>query len=149
MAIRFLSTMEKWKDFSNLSLHPIELDNEKWKSVEHYFQFKKYENSDPRFAEKLRKIDSPKEVKKLTLKNKNYLKNWERVKLSLLKKAVKKKFETYPELKKLLLSTGNEKLIEANSDDSFWGEGKDGKGKNFMGKILMELRKNFQKENEK
>jgi len=149
MTIRFLSTIEKWKDFSNLSLHPIELDNKKWKSVEHYFQFKKYENSDPKFAQILKEIDSSKEVKKLSLKNKNYPKDWEMINSSLLKRAGKKKFETYPELKKLLFSTGDEELIEANPDNSLWGEGKDGKGGNFMGKILMELRKNFQKENEK
>ena len=35
---------------------------------------------------------------------------------------------------------GYYQLIEANPADYFWGEGKDGSGKNMMGRILMEIR---------
>jgi N-glycosidase YbiA len=140
MAIRFLNKIEEWKDFSNLAPYPIELEGKVWGSVEHYFQFKKYEKTDPQYARKIRNAATPKDAKKLSLQNDKYPPGWEEDSVNLLKVAVRKKFESYPQLKNLLLSTGDEELIEANPDDYFWGEGKDGSGKNMMGQILMEVR---------
>ncbi len=145
MAIRFLSTIEKWKDFSNLAYYPIYLEGENWISTEHYYQYKKFERTDLEFALRLKNLKSPKEVKKLSLKNNNFPKNWDDIKLDILKKAVKKKFESYENLQNLLLSTGQEELIEANPDDYFWGEGENGSGKNMMGNLLMEIRSKIQK----
>lgn len=143
MAIRFLSTIEKWKNFSNLSPPPIEIDGEVWNSVEHYYQYKKFENCDPSYAQKIKNTSSPRKVKKLSLENKTRDSNWKEKKVEILKKAVTKKFETYNNLKQLLLSTGQKKLIEANPDDYFWGEGKNRTGKKIIGKILMEIRDSF------
>ena len=42
----------------------------------------------------------------------------------------------------------NQELIEANPDDYFWGEGKDGTGKNMMGKLLMKVRTNLKKQSQ-
>ena len=143
MAIKFLSKIKKWKDFSNLAPYPIKLDGTLWKSSEHYYQFKKFEKTDPQFAQKIKNAPTPKDAKKLSMKNNNVPANWNDVKVKVLKVAVRKKFESYPQLKKLLLSTGNEELIEANPDDYFWGEGEDGSGKNIMGQILMEIREHL------
>ena len=140
MTIRFLSKIKEWKNFSNLSPHPININGEKWKSVEHYYQYKKFEQSDLEFALKLKNLESPKEVKKLSMKNYNYSKDWDELKIDIMKGAVKTKFQTYSKLRDLLLSTGKEELIEANPDDYFWGEGEKKNGKNIMGKILMEIR---------
>jgi hypothetical protein len=144
MAIRFLSNIEKWKDFSNLAPYPIYIEGENWKSTEHYYQYKKFEKVDLEFAIKLKNLESPKEVKKLSLQNNNFPKNWKDIKVEILKYAIFKKFERYENLQKLLISTGKEILIEANVEDYFWGEGADGSGKNMMGKILMEVRLNLQ-----
>lgn len=43
-------------------------------------------------------------------------------------------------LKKLLLDTGNAKLIEHTVNDAVWGDGGNGKGTNLLGKALMEAR---------
>ncbi len=146
MVIKFLSTIEEWKDFSNLAPYPIELEGQIWKSVEHYYQFKKFEKTNIEYANKIKNAPTPKDAKKLSMKNNNYSKNWDDVKVKILKKAVLKKFKTYPKLKELLLSTGKEKLIEANIEDSFWGIGENNKGKNMMGKILMEVREILRKD---
>ena len=148
MAIRFLSTIEKWKDFSNLAPYKINLDGEEWESTEHYYQYKKYEKTDPEFALQIKNTKSPKEVKKLSLTNKNYAPNWDEIKKDVLKKAALQKFTTHKNLETLLLSTNNEELIEANPDDYYWGEGADGTGQNTMGKILMEIR-DYIKQNNK
>jgi len=140
MAIRFLSKIAEWKDFSNLAPYPIELHGVVWKSTEHYYQFIKFERSDPAYAQRIKEAPTPKDAKILSLQNTNYPSNWDDIKVDVLKEAVRTKFESYPQLEELLLSTGEEELIEANPADYFWGEGKDGSGKNMMGRILMEIR---------
>lgn len=140
MAIRFLSNIEKWKDFSNWAPYPIELDGELWKSSEHYYQYKKFEQTDPHYAQRIKNAPTAEEAKILSMENDHYPDHWDDIKVDVLRTAVMKKFQSYAELENLLLSTGDEELIEANPDDSFWGEGKDGSGKNMMGRILMETR---------
>lgn len=93
MAIRFLSKIEQWKDFSNLAFYPIELQGEVWKSVEHYYQFKKFEKSDPAYALRIKEASTPKDAKVLSLKNNNYSDDWDNQKVSILKAAVRKKFD--------------------------------------------------------
>lgn len=140
MAIRFLSNIEQWKDFSNWAPYPIELEGETWKSSEHYYQFKKFEKTDPQYALRIKNAPTAEEAKILSMENDHYPVYWDNIKVDVLRKAVMIKFQSYPELEDLLLSTGDEELIEANQDDAFWGEGKDGSGKNMMGRILMETR---------
>ncbi|MBN1970581.1 MAG: NADAR family protein [Candidatus Delongbacteria bacterium] len=146
--MRFLSKIEKWKDFSNLAPYPIELDGKIWKSSEHYYQFKKFEKTGPEYAQKIKDAPTPKDAKKLSMENNNYPADWDAKKVEVLRRAVMKKFESYSQLENLLLSTGDEELIEANQEDYFWGEGRDGSGKNMMGKILMETREYLRGKNQ-
>lgn len=39
------------------------------------------------------------------------------------------------------LSTGHEELIEHTTHDSYWADGGDGNGKNMLGKLLMQVRR--------
>lgn len=67
--------------------------------------------------------------------------DWESAKDNVMRKAVLAKFSQHDELKQLLLSTGDAKLIEHTENDDYWGDGGDGKGKNKLGQILMSVRK--------
>ena len=71
-----------------------------------------------------------------------------KVKYQVMKDALKAKFTQHEDLKCLLLSTGNRELIENAKDDYQWGCGKDGTGKNLLGKALMEVREEIKKENQ-
>ena len=59
-------------------------------------------------------------------------------------KALRCKFNDNPELKKKLLATGNKRLIEHTHNDSYWGDGGDGRGKNKLGKLLERVRSELQ-----
>lgn len=50
------------------------------------------------------------------------------------------KFSENEKLKQVLLSTGNRDIYEHTKRDSFWGDGGDGSGENWLGRILMEVR---------
>jgi N-glycosidase YbiA len=62
------------------------------------------------------------------------------VKDDIMRRAVRRKFETHEDIRRILLSTGNEELIEQTTDDYYWGCGTNGTGANMLGKILMEVR---------
>ena len=63
-------------------------------------------------------------------------------KFHLMKRLLKMKF-AIPELKEMLLATGDEELVEGNYwHDTIWGVC-DGVGENHLGKMLMEIRENL------
>ena len=112
-------------------------------TVEHYFQSQKSISH----HEKLEIImaDTPKEAKDMGkhVKIKN---DWESKRLLYMWKGLGAKFTQNEYLKKYLLDTGDAELIEDSPYDPFWGRGKDRNGKNMMGKMLMELRKELKGE---
>lgn len=64
--------------------------------------------------------------------------------IKLKRRVLRAKFVNgHPYFSKILLETGDADLIEHRyweSSDSFWGEAKDGSGRNEHGKLLMEIR---------
>lgn len=50
------------------------------------------------------------------------------------------KVEQNEDVRECLLKTDKKQLIENSPWDSFWGCGPDGKGQNWSGKILMEIK---------
>ena len=54
--------------------------------------------------------------------------DWESVKDSIMQRAVLRKFETHPEIREILLSTGDEDIVENAPGDYYWGCGTDGSG---------------------
>jgi ribA/ribD-fused uncharacterized protein len=60
-----------------------------------------------------------------------------------MRRAVLAKFTAHAELRVLLLATGDEKIVEAADGDHFWGCGANGRGENWLGRILMEARAKF------
>jgi len=69
--------------------------------------------------------------------------DWNDIRDKIMYKGLKKKFKD-PELKKILLNTGDAYLIENSPRDYYWGIGKDGNGENKLGKLLMKLRHKHQ-----
>jgi hypothetical protein len=65
---------------------------------------------------------------------------WEAVKVGVMRRAVLAKFTQHEVLRALLLSTGDAKIVERTETDAYWGDGGDGRGKNMLGRLLMEIR---------
>jgi predicted NAD-dependent protein-ADP-ribosyltransferase YbiA (DUF1768 family) len=62
------------------------------------------------------------------------------MRLRAMRYIVREKFTQHEDLRKLLYKTGDKKLVEHTTSDNFWGDGGDGSGQNWLGKILMEIR---------
>jgi ribA/ribD-fused uncharacterized protein len=139
MTIYFYSKSEHYGEFSNFSPHGFELDGKYWPTVEHYFQAQKFPGTE--HAEKIRLAKTPADAKRKGRSRAHPLRvDWEVEKDDLMRRAVRRKFETHPDLRELLLSTGEEELVENAPGDYYWGCGKTGTGRNMLGQILMEVR---------
>lgn len=139
MAIYFYVPGERYGAFSNFSRHGVELDGAWWPTVEHFFQAQKFE--DPAYREKIRSVALPRDAKNLGRTRDRPLRaDWDAVRDDVMLRAVRRKFETHPKIRALLLETGEEEIIENAPGDFYWGAGADGSGQNKLGKILMQVR---------
>lgn len=137
------SGIYRW--LSNFWSVNVELDGAIYPSVEHAYQAAK--TTDLKEREAIRLAASPGEAKKLG--NKVTLRDqWDTMRLKVMRKLLKQKFSIEP-WRSMLIATKNRKLIEGNYwRDTYWGVC-NGVGENHLGKLLMKLRSQLQKQDEK
>ena len=131
----------KYNFLSNFYYAEVEYEGESYPSVEHAYQAAK--TMDPKEREEIRLCGSPANAKRLgrrvTLRP-----DWHEIKLEVMATLLSQKFMRHPHLGKKLLETGKEIIREGNTwGDVFYGavnEGGKWVGKNYLGKMLMELR---------
>ncbi|GAB4449115.1 MAG: NADAR family protein [Anaerolineae bacterium] len=139
MAIYFYSTKDPYGEFSNFAKYPIELKGKIWPTSEHYFQAQKFAGQPD--EEEIRQAAKPMDAARMGRERHRKLRSdWEVVKDNIMLEALRAKFSQHPMLKDLLLSTGDEELIEHTTNDNYWADGGDGSGKNMLGKLLAQVR---------
>jgi ribA/ribD-fused uncharacterized protein len=139
MAIRFFSQSDTHREFSNFAPFGIDLDDAWWPTVENYYQAQKF--TDPQLREAIHKAAKPIIAKSLADNNKAAIRpDWDAVKDEVMYRAVRRKFEFHPELKAMLLATGDEDIIETAPTDTYWGVGREGTGLNKLGNIIARIR---------
>lgn len=125
--------------FTNFSQHGFELDGDWWATSEHYFQSQKFVGTP--HAEQIRKLPTPRDAFNTARSLKSLIRSdWLKVRDDVMRKAVLRKFQFNPEIRAVLLTTGDALLVENSPVDNYWGCGADGKGQNRLGQILMEVR---------
>lgn len=125
--------------FSNFSSHAVIYKNILYPTVEHAYHSSKF--NDEKIRNEIINAKSPLEAYEIGKLNKSkMIVNWDKIKVNVLYEIVREKVKQHAEVKKALLSTENEEIVEDNPNNSFWGNGEDGKGENQMGKILMRIR---------
>ena len=130
---------------SSFSKHEFFLDEQQWPSVEHYFQAMKF--VDENYREKIRNAEHPRIAQKLgSARLKRKRKDWQKIQDIVMTRAVYIKCRTHDEVAQALLDTGDEDIVETSSLDYYWGCGRDGRGNNGYGKVLMNVRKKLREE---
>lgn len=137
--ILFYSVGDELGELSNFAPFPIKLSSKQWATSEHYFQAQKFLDVSDR--ERVRLAKTPALAARLGRdRSKKLRRDWDSVKVSVMRRAVEAKFRQHSDLRQLLLSTGNALLVEHTENDDFWGDAGDGSGQNMLGRILMEVR---------
>ena len=126
---------------SNFYFSPMVIDNVVYTTNEHFFQAMKSLN--PKERQVIALAPTLGKAKRLGRKV-SLRKDWEDIKEEVMLIGLRHKFSN-PDLRRKLLATGNEELIEGTTwHDNYWGicscEACGGQGKNRLGKLLMQVR---------
>ena len=139
-AIQF-SRFDEEHPLSTVSKHYFQLEDEVWPTAEHYYQAHKFEVK--AYAQTILKAKTGKDAYQLgnrwlTPKKVDQWKNKRRLWMT---RALYRKVCEYPEVKQVLLDSGDQLIVETSLYDYFWGLGRDQRGKNTLGEIWMDIRK--------
>jgi ribA/ribD-fused uncharacterized protein len=147
MTIYFYKVWQPYGCFSNFSPHGIHIQGNYWPTVEHYYQAQKFIGSpDAAIIPIIHRAETPEAAAALgRCRSRQLRSDWDLVKIQVMQEAVRKKFLIHPEIREVLLITGNEILVENSPTDYFWGCGADKTGQNHLGKILMSVREEIRK----
>ncbi len=154
MSIKFYKTNEPYGFLNNFKKARMYLWGKWWNNVETPYQAAKCMTDEDR--DMIYKAATPREARDLGQKvqlrydwdspdPKSYYSDY-KVKDRIMYECVLAKFTQHHDLRAQLMATGDEELIEDSPVDSYWGCGKDGKGKNMLGKILMRVREELRGE---
>jgi hypothetical protein len=142
--IRFYRSNERpYGAFSNLFRRPIVFEGREYSTAEHAYQAGKARKESVR--EWILSAPSPSLVAMAAhgLYTWDINPDWSRTKFDRMRNVLRAKFTQHEDLKELLLSTGNARLVEQGRTDNAvnrtWGE-VNGKGLNMLGVLLMEVR---------
>lgn len=126
--------------FSNFSSFALEWKGRVWMTSEHAYHSEKFE--DEEMKAQIFSCRSAHDAFKLANANKErYRKGWDDMKLGIMKEILRAKVAQHPYVMKKLKDSGNRKIIEDSWRDDFWGWGPNKDGKNMLGKLWMEVRK--------
>lgn len=124
----------------NFSAHAVEIYDHIFPTVEHAFQWKKFEH-EPQIALEIFGARSPEAVKKVSARFKDkILSSWHTSKLKVMEEICRAKLMQHEDVQEILLKTENRRILENSPVDSFWGIGPNNSGENNIGKIWMKLR---------
>jgi len=141
----YLSRSDESNPLSSFSRHGFHLDDAEWPTVEHYYQGMKFVDPDQRAA--IRGTPSPAEAKQLAKQHARAVrKDWKKIRQTIMTRGVYIKCLTHPDVAEALLKTNAQKLVENSQYDYFWGCGRDGRGHNTYGKVLMDVREKLKTE---
>ena len=136
--IRFYGKYLPYPQFSNFWPAEIDIDGEKYKTSEHYYQSQKFPNTE--YGRFVALAPTAAEAAKRGRDTFILLRSdWDQVKDDVMLKALRAKFTQHNDLKKLLLDTGDSRLVEYTKNDSYWAEW-EGAGLNKLGTLLMKVR---------
>ena len=142
--IKFYKVTDPFGCFSNFAPYPIESDGLIWPTSEHYFQAQKFAGTE--FAEEIRRAKSPMIAARMGRDRSKPLRaDWEQAKDEVMRRAVRAKFTQHARLREMLLATGAALIVEHTSNDSYWGDGGDGQGRNMLGQILVSVREELRR----
>jgi hypothetical protein len=144
----YVSRSDDSNPLSSFSRHGFSLDDADWQTVEHYVQGMKFTDPEQRAA--IRDTASPAEARQLAERHARAVrKDWKKIRQTVMTRGIYIKCLTHPEVANALLMTDPRKIVESSMYDYYWGCGRDGRGHNTYGKVLMAVREKLKTEQEK
>ncbi|SMF23560.1 hypothetical protein SAMN02745866_01517 [Alteromonadaceae bacterium Bs31] len=125
---------------STCSVHPLELEDERWMTAEHYYQAQIVASKE--IVEKIKNAESGEQAYKLGSRWFRRKKaGWKDTRRVFMTRALYTKVQMYPLVKEALLDTDERLILETSLYDPYWGISRDQRGENMLGKVWMDIRK--------
>jgi len=139
-AIHFYHSDQPWGELSNFSRHAVFIRGRMWPTVEHFYQAQKF--ADTPHEETIRCCHTPmlSKIRATALTEEHRHQDWPTIKEAVMLEGLRAKFSQHPDLTELLLRSAERLLVEHTQNDTYWGDGGDGSGKNRLGHLLMQVR---------
>ncbi|NCC23526.1 MAG: NADAR family protein [Alphaproteobacteria bacterium] len=135
----YVSMTDEENLLSAVSPRPFSLDDAVWPTAEHYVLAMPFE--DPALRAEIRSALDPQQARKLAKRHKRHLRSdWESVRRVYMTRAIYTRCLSHPESAQALLETGDKRIVESSLYDYYWGCGRDGRGLNIYGEVLMDVR---------
>lgn len=139
--IRFYSPKKPYGCLGNYSRHPLKLGTVMYLTLEHAYQCFKFWGSDPEYARSILGAYSPLDATKLgATRDHCIVPWWDRIRIDVMESLLHSKVTQNTEVRSTLLGTKCAELIYASPLDYYWGIGRDGTGKNYLGSLLEGIR---------
>ncbi|MEA3300365.1 MAG: NADAR family protein [Pseudomonadota bacterium] len=141
----YLDRGDPTNPLASYSRHGFELEGCDWPSVEHYFQAMKFD--DPVLRARVRLAPNPAAAARIARwRFWRVRKDWKKVQLVMMTRGTWIKCHAHPEVAAALLDTGERMIVESSLYDYYWGCGRDQRGHNYYGKMLMDVREKLRAE---
>lgn len=138
-----------FEPLNNWSAHAITIWGKTFTTLEHGYHYRKFSETAPEIASEIMTAPSPWAAMQIERRNKAKLRDdWKEVKIAIMTELLRAKVEQNEDVRECLLKTGDKRLVENSPWDSFWGCGADGKGQNWTGKLLMQVRNEINQQNQ-
>ena len=138
----FCKTKDPYGEFSNMFPSTLLGGGKLWPAVENLYQAQKFQ--DPALREKIRLLTNPMAAAFEGRNRTHRLRwDWEQVKDAKMLACLRLKYAQHPQIKALLLATGEQHIAELSYKDAYWGTLPDLSGLNRLGQLHMQLRQEF------
>jgi ribA/ribD-fused uncharacterized protein len=125
---------------SNFSAFSLLWDGKRFDTSEAAYHYEKFPGNQ-RLRTLIRVAPSAHAAFKLAEREKGKVRpDWKAVRLDVMRRIIREKTTQHEYVRRKLLATGNRLLVENSWRDNFWGEGPDGDGENWLGRLWMEHR---------
>ena len=143
--VSFFKAWDRHGILSNFSPHPIEVDGERYTTVEHWYQSQKLAgvSGSEDIVLQIKNAKSPEEAAMIgrRAEREGVIRgDWADAKLSVMETGLRRKFSADGPARCALLDTGRKHIVESSPHDYFWGCGWNKTGSNWLGRLLMKIR---------
>lgn len=127
------------KYLSNFSEHQVEYEGASYLTAEHAYHCQRYE--DPAIISEIFTAPTARAAWETSQKYKSRQNpEFTELKVEIMKKILRAKADQHEDVRRALLESGEQEIVKNEPNDSFWGNGPDGSGRNELGKLWMSIR---------